>query len=235
MGKYHNLAATYSVINTLTHRAHTICSTPKLIEEELKHLEQVLGQCKYPKWAIKKIFRKQQNKEKKQTPTSKHSSKKCHIVIPYIQGICESIKNICGKHGVAVHFNGGQTLKNILVSPKDKDTIANKNSVIYSYSCGNIDCDEYIGESGRTFGKRIKEHLKAPSPMFIHQSSSGHETSMENFKIIGREENSLARTFKESMYIRVNNPTLNRNIGKYNFPHIWDKILLTIPELKMKK
>ena len=47
----HNLAARYTVINTLTHRAHTICLTPKLIEEELQHLEEVLGQCKYHKWA----------------------------------------------------------------------------------------------------------------------------------------------------------------------------------------
>ena len=50
---------------------------------------------------------------------------------------------------------------------------------------------------------------------------------MENFKIIGREESSLART----MYIRVNNPTLNRNIGKNNIPHIWDRVLYIIPEL----
>ena len=164
----HNIAAKYSVINTLSHRAHTICSTPKLAEEELKHLEHVLGQCKCPKMAIKKIFKKQQSKEKKQTPTTKHPAK-CHIVIPYTQGICESMKNICRKHGVAVHFKGGQTLKNILVSPKDKDTMTNKSSVIYSYTCGMIDCnEEYIGESGRTFGERYKEHLKAPSPIFIH-------------------------------------------------------------------
>ena len=136
--------------------------------------------------------------------------------------------------GVAVYFKGGQTLMNILVSPKDKDTMTNKSSVICSYSCEKIDCDEeYIGESGRTFGERFKEHLKAPSPIFVHQSSSGHETSMENFKIIGREENSLARTIKEAMYIRVNNPTFNTNIGKYNLPHIWDKILFTLPELKI--
>ena len=76
--------------------------------------------------------------------------------------------------------------------------------------------------------------MKAPSPIFLHQSSSGHETSIDNFKIIGREDNSLARTIKESIYIRVNNPTLNRNIGKYNLPHIWDNILFNIPELKMK-
>ena len=69
-------------------------------------------------------------------------------------------------HGVVVYFKGGQTLKNILVSPKDKDSMANKNSVIYSYSSGRIECDdEYIGESARTFGERFKEHLKAPSPI----------------------------------------------------------------------
>ena len=147
------------------------------------------------KWAIKEIFRKQQIKEKKQIPIPRHSAKKCHIVTPYTQGMCESIKNICGKHWVAVHFKGGQTLKNILVSPKDKDIMANMNSIIYSYSCGKVDCnEEYIGESGRTFGERFKEHLKAPSPIFIHQSNSGHETSMEIFNIIGKEENNLART-----------------------------------------
>ena len=229
----HNIAARYSEINTLSHRAHTICSTPELAGEELQHLEHVLGQCKYPKWAIKKIFRKHHNK-KKQTPKTRHPAK-CHIVIPYTQGIGESLKNICKKHGVDVHFKGGKTLKNILVSPRDKDRITSKNSMTYSYTCGMIDCnEEYIGESGRTFRERYKEHLKAPSPIFLHQSNSGHETTLDNFKIIGREDNSLARTIKESMYIRVNNPTLNRNIGKYNLPHIWDKILFSIPELKKK-
>ena len=135
-----------------------------------------------------------------------------------------------------MHFKGEQTLKNILVSPKDKNAMANKNSVIYSYSCWRVDCEEeYIGGSGRIFGDRFKEHLKAPSPIFGHQSSSGHDTTMDSFKIIGREENSLARTIKLSMFIRVNNPTLNRNVGKYSLPHIWDRALYTIPELKMNK
>ena len=181
-------------------------------------------------------FKQQQGKEKKHPSKSRHSAKMCHIVIPYTQGICESIKNICGKHGVAVHIKGSQTLKNMLVSPKDKNTMANKNSIIYSYSCGNIECDaEYIGESGRTFGERFKKHLKAPCPIFGNQCNSGHKTSMENFKIIGREQNSLTRTIKEAMYIRVNNPTLNKNIGKYNLPHIWDRIFIQYPRIKNEK
>ena len=150
--------------------------------------------------------------------------------------MCESIKNIGKKYGVAVYFKGNRTLKNILVSPKDKDEMANKSSIIYSYCCGGIGCDEeYVGESGRTFGERFKEHLKTPSPIYHHQNISGHITSMDNFKILGREENNMARTIQEAMFIRVNNPTLNKNIGKYNLPHIWDRILFTIPELKLNK
>ena len=222
------MSAKYSVIKTLTHRAHTICSTPKLLEKELNHLEEVLGHCKYPKWAIRKVFKKQHRKERKQTPrrTTKQSTNISHIVIPYVPGICESIKNIGKKHGVAVYFKGGQTLKTILVSPKDKDEMVKKDSIIYSCCCGEIDCDEeYIRESGRTFGERFKEHLKNSSPIFAHQKTSGHTTSLNNFKIIGREENNVTRTIQEAMFIRVNNPTLNRNIGKYNLSHIWDRIL----------
>ena len=50
----HNISAKYSVINTLTHRALTICSTPELAEEELQHLEHVLGQCKYKNGQLKR-------------------------------------------------------------------------------------------------------------------------------------------------------------------------------------
>ena len=39
---YHNLSAMYSVFDTLPHRAHTICSTPQLLNNELQHLEKYL-------------------------------------------------------------------------------------------------------------------------------------------------------------------------------------------------
>ena len=49
-----------------------------------------------------------------------------------------------------------------------------------------------------------------------------------------REEHNLARTIKELTYIRVNNPTLNRNTGKHNLLHMWDQVLFIIIELKFK-
>ena len=35
------------------------------------------------------------------------------------------------------------------------------------------------------------------------------------------------------IYIRVNNPTLNRNIGKFNLHHIRCRVLLNTPDLKI--
>ena len=53
-----NLAAMYSVIGTLTHRAKSVCTTPGLLNEELQHLKEVLARCKYPRWAINKVQNK---------------------------------------------------------------------------------------------------------------------------------------------------------------------------------
>ena len=38
---------------------------------------------------------------------------------------------------------------------------------------------------------------------------------------------------REAMYIRANDLSLNRNVGKYHLPHIWDEVLFDIPELKI--
>ena len=45
----------------------------------------------------------------------------------------------------------------------------------------------------------------------------------------------LDRNIKESIFNRVNNPTLNSNIGKFNLPHIWDRVLLNTKGLKLKR
>ena len=59
--------------------------------------------------------------------------------------------------------------------------------------------------------------------------------SHNNFQIIGREGHNLARNIKESIYIRVNNPTLNNNMGKFNLSHIWDRVLLNTKGLTLNK
>ena len=139
------------------------------------------------------------------------------------------------KYGVQVHFKGGQAIKGLLMGPKDKDPITNKSGVIYRYKCSEDGCEEeYIGESARTFAERFKEHQKSPSPIHDHCNISGHEVTINNVTIIGREDQNLTRAIKEALFIRVNNPSLNRYIGKYHLPHIWGEVLHKTSDLKLK-
>ena len=79
----------------------------------------------------------------------------------------------------------------------------NKNGTIYWFQCGDLVCDEeYIGETSRTFGERFKEHLEEPYPIYNHSNNTAHTTTQDNFKIIGREDHGIARTIKESIYIK---------------------------------
>ena len=247
----------YSFIGTLSHRANTICTTPELLNEELEHLREALAKCKYHRWTKNKIQNKyinnnweengnnnnNQEKDSTQGPnnstctevrTNKDKPSADYIVVPYVQGLGKNLKKICSRYGVQTFFKGSATIKQLLVRPKDQDPKDCKSNVIYSYQCGEVDCDEeYIRKTARTLGERYKEHLKEPSPIHVHNLQTGHITNPDNFNILGREDQGLTRLMKESIYIRVNNPTLNRNIGNFNLSHIWDRVLLNTPGLKL--
>ena len=248
LDSHHHLSAKFSVINTLPHRAQTVCSNPELLCKEMDHLRKALTQCKYPKWALDKVEKRLNRPSREVThgtnnqgtagaqSTTNEAKTKGHIVIPYIQGLCESIKKIFGRYGIQTHFKGGNTIKNLLVSPKDKDPMVSKSGSIYWFQCSDLTCDDkYIRETSRTFGERFKEHLKDPSSIHHHSNHTGHPASQNNLQIIGRAGHGLARNIKESIFIGVNNPSLNRNIGRFNLPHIWDRVLHNRPDLTLKR
>ena len=245
---HHHLLAKYSVISTLTHRAKTVCSNPELLQKGMEHLRKALTSWKYHKWALDKVEKrptrstievnvgaKSQGTAVTQ-PNTNEIKTKGHIFIPYTQGLCESNKMICGRYGIQTPFKGNSTTKNLMVSLKDKDCMVNQSRAIYWFQCGDLTCnDEYIQETSRTFGERFKEHLKDPSPIHHHSSNTHHPTTQQNFQIIGREGHCLARNIKESIFISIKNPTLNKNSGKFNLSHIWDRVLLNTPGLTLKR
>ena len=230
---HHTVSAKYSVVGTLHHRAETICSSPQLLQLEEQYLQKSLQRCKYPAWALNRVKIKSKgsaNKKRRVTTQTgqDNQNQKPYMVVPYYRGLSKSLKKVCSRYGVQVYFKGGNTIKNLLVAPKDKDPIMKKSGVIYRYKCNRVDCDEeYIGESSRVFGERFKE------PIFDHTNTTGHNINIENFSIVGREDQNHKRAIKEALFIRVNNPSLNRNIGKFHLPHIWDEVLFNTSKLKL--
>ena len=128
------------------------------------YLRKALNNCKYPKRANDRVERRVtqpssggNNKANNQDPDGVGPTTETktigHIVLPYTQGLCKTIKKICGKYGIHTHFKGNKTIKNVLESPKGKDAMEKKSQAICCFQCGELVCDkEYIGETSRTFG-----------------------------------------------------------------------------------
>ena len=134
-----------------------------------------------------------------------------HIFVPYHRGLSESFKKVCSSHEVQVYFKGGTTIKNHLMAPIDQDPIQKRSWVIYRYKCDRWSVMRNTLVNPQELLERFKEHLKSPSPIFDYYSITSHNVTIENFSIVGREDQNLMRTIKEALYIRVNNPSLNRN------------------------
>ena len=87
-----------------------------------------------------------------------------------------------------------------------------------------------IGETERSLKTRFLEHRRPSSTtsevsQHIHIESPGHQVDLEQVKILEREPRYFERGVKEAIYIRVNNPSLNKDGGRYNLPRVFDPIL----------
>ena len=189
---HHAIPSKYSMIGTLFHRAKTIFSGPTQMQKE-EHLYNTLKKYKYPTWDLNRVKLRSQAPALKKKNNNRNSNpnnnrdQKPHITGPYHQGLSESFKRSCKKYDIEVHLKGGPTIKNLLMTPKDKDPILKRSGIIYRFKCNRVECDEeYIGESARNFGERLKEHLKAPSPIHDHINISGHTVSIGRFQYIGK-------------------------------------------------
>ena len=113
---HHHLSSKFSVFHTLSHRASTVCSKPELLQQEKDHLRKALTKCKYPTWALDKVVKRLNRSNSEVSdgvsnqgttatqPVTNEVKNKGHIVTPYTQGPCESIRKICGRYDIQTHF-----------------------------------------------------------------------------------------------------------------------------------
>ena len=245
---HHHLSAKFSVIHMLSHRATTVCSKSELHQQEKDQLRKALTKCKYLKWALDKVEKRLNRSisevidgvNNQGTTAAQLVSNEVKIRVTLLYPTHKVFVKASKRSVVDMAFKPTSKVagpsRAFWSPPRTKTLWSTEVVPSIWYQCGDIGCDyEYIGETSRTFGERYKEHLKVPSAIHHHSSQTGHPTSHNNFQIIGREMHNLARNIKESIYIRVNNPTLNYNIGKFNLPLIWDRGLLNTKGLNLKR
>ena len=151
------------------------------------------------------------------------------MVVPYIHGLGEKFKRTCNKQGIQVHFKGTNTIKQLLMAPKDKNNKLQKSGFIYKYKCPQINCtEEYIVESDRTLGNRYKEHLKAPSPIHLHTIITGHPVCPDCFPIVDRESQAMARNITDGITLGSMTLHLTETWADFNFHMFGTKFYRTL-------
>ena len=229
----HPVSAKRAVVRALMDRAENVCSDPEILANEIDHLNKVLHYNNYPQWMIK-----QRGKMEKQDPlihpeTGNEIQKRFYISVPYFPGLSESFKKIFKYTPVQVCFKGVNTLKSMLMHPKDKVPNDQKKDLVYHWECKADGCkSSYIGETSRALGERVKEHSKSTTSAILKHCKDFHHPlpSIDDFSIVDKDPSQVTREAKEAIHIRRLDPSLNRNIGKMSIPHCFDNLLGTKPK-----
>ena len=121
------------------------------------------------------------------------------MVIPYVQGLGESIKHISNKYGIQTYFKGNRTFKQLLVRTKNQ----RENKVVL-YIVTNVEPltveKNTLERLQGPWGEWYKEHLKEPSPIQAHSQLTGHQPSPDNFNVLGMEVQDMTCLIKEYLH-----------------------------------
>ena len=209
-----------------------MCSSPELLAKEMDHLGKVLRYNNYPKWMIEQFGKNTHPAEPLIDPDTGNEVKKTSFIsAPYFPGLSESFKQLFKYTHIQVCFKGQNTIKSMLMHPKDKINPLLKKDIVYQWSCTDPSCkSSYIGKTCRSLGEHVKEHSKegTNSAIYQHCITKGHPLpKVDQFKVIDQEKSQITREAQEAIHIRKVDPELNKNVGKMVIPHIFDSILLS--------
>ena len=125
-----------------------------------------------------------------------------------------------------LYHKPSNTIRTLLVHPKDKTPKGQLCGTIYHISCDQNSSHSYIGESKRPLFTRFKEHTKTEKATGVgeHCNNTGHSVSWDNTKVLAREQDWLKRKVKEAIYIKQQRPIMNRDQG-YQLPSIYGHII----------
>ena len=213
------------------HRCFALVSDLSKFHIEIETLKNLLLKNGYPLNFIDKCVFKFLNKKFSRTPDVQTVPKKeLNIVLPYLGNNSLILKTnlikTLGKNlrfcKVKVVFKTASTLRSYF---RFKDVIPEnlRSCQIYNFKCGSCNAS-YIGKTFRHMKVRISVHqgvsprtgknIKGTLSTSVrdHMLFCDHVISYDNFSILGCESNHYLLELKESLFIKRDRPSLNKNI-----------------------
>ena len=202
-------------------RAFKFCSTPKSLNSELNFIRSVAINRGFSLDWLEGIVRKvRMSRQKRVDPEPRTTT---NICLPFVPGISHQVSNILRRFKFSVTFQPVNKLRFSVL----KDPIPNTcHWGIYQIKCrcGSF----YIGQTKRSLGIRVKEHMKyvrdhaTYSAIAQHSWEKGHIFKFEEAKIIKFVPHFSQLDFYESFLILKNSVNvINKLSAKPYFSPIW--------------
>ena len=151
------------------------------------------------------------------------------LILPYVKDVSEKIERIAVPLGVKTVFRSGNTLRQTLVDVKNRTPHETKKGVVYEVPCA--DCGHvYIGETGWTLKKRLKEHdyaVRRGDPKngtAVHAWENDHRVNWEAAKVRLVEQNLRRRKVLEAILIKRERLSSNLDCG-LQLSTVWTPLL----------
>nr|XP_022910425.1 uncharacterized protein LOC111421491 [Onthophagus taurus] len=157
---FHHYSHKCAAFNAYIHRLYDTPLTHEQIENEIKIIETIAHNNKYPPKFVNNLINKYTHKHinldinDSLIPLTKNIL--TYRSINYPGDLSTNIQRIFKKYNISISFKTNSTLLNTLSNVKNQSDILLKNGV-YSLECDTCSAT-YIGETGRNLKQRIKEH-----------------------------------------------------------------------------
>ena len=212
---FHPLIVKMNVARGQFLRALRICS-PEHLDDEIDFIYNSLLKLAYPRDVLNKALSKAKYTYFRPDSHSGITENVKFLSIPFVPLLnCVSNHRLAKRHNTKLVFTYPNSVKSNLIHNRR----IKKDCGVYKIPCN--DCDKfYLGETGRTFETRLKEHKKAVryfdvnNALAHHCLSSGHSINFQNSEMVSRCSDFRLRRVVESSFIKVNQTNvLNLNSG----------------------
>ena len=221
----------FGLVYTLLHRCFCLDSDMSKFHFEIEKLKEILLSNGYSNKFIDKSISKFMNKLYIKKPVMLTVPKKqLYLVLPYIgkmsalvkSGLPRSLHKRLPFCNVRIVFKTSNRLRNYF-SFKDVVPEPLRSCQIYNFTCGSCNAS-YTGKifshmkvrvsEHRGVSPRTGKHLKGTLSTFVgyHMLDCNHMVAWDDFKVLGRESNHWLLEITDSLFIKRDKPSRNKNI-----------------------
>ena len=121
--------------------------------------------------------------------------------LPYISGLTEPLTRLLRKNDIRVVSKPAKTLQQEFPSPKFRQPLDLQCNVVYKIPCSDC-CWSYVGETGRCFKTRRKEHQRnlknytSGSNIANHAWENNHAIDFEGATVIDKGNYRVRKTLE---------------------------------------